>query len=74
MPLLSNKFSKSEKKNLTESKNKISNDDGHVEFLIIFSRKQLMSLKYRVFQITLLITIMIYLKMPSNILKITLPL
>ena len=46
VPLFSNKFSKSEKKNLTEVNKTISNDDELRQAMpIIFSRKHLMSLK-----------------------------
>ena len=62
VPLFSNKFSKSEKINLTEG----------AEFSIIFSRKQLMSLTFQIFQTINLTTQMIHSKKQSDILKINL--
>ena len=77
-PLFSNKFSKSEKINLTEENKTISNYDGlYRVFNNFFSisltvLEQLISLKFWIFQTISLITQMIHSKKHWNILKITL--
>ena len=48
---LSNKFSKSEKINLTEGNKTISNDNELCQVFNNFSRKQLMSLNFRIFKL-----------------------
>ena len=69
---LSNKFSKSEKINLTEGNKTVSNDD---ELCLVFNNfftKIVDELKFRIFQTINLITLMIRSKKHSDILKITL--
>ena len=72
VPLFSNKFSKSEKINLTEGNKTVSNDD---ELCLVFNNfftKIVDELKFRIFQTINLITLMIRSKKHSDILKITL--
>ena len=72
VPLVSNKFSKSKKINLTEGNKTVSKDDKLCRVFNNFSRKSLMSLKFRIFQTIILIAQMIHSKKLPDILKITL--